>query len=154
MAGPVPAIHAFIPFRTPGCAGQARALIWALEIMLLKQAKSGVALPMESAMKILVRAWKRLARTPLKFSRPVASAIGALMVASAAMAQTYPSKLIKVIAVVSSGSPIDVTARLVTTDLSNRFAQPVIVENRPGGGGTIGVGEFAKAMPDGHTLLC
>ena len=114
--------------------------------MLLKEAKSGVALPMESAMKIFVRAWKRLARTPLKFSLPVASAIGALMVASAAMAQTYPSKLIKVIAAVSSGSPIDVTARLVTTDLSNRFAQPVIVENRPGGGGTIGVGEFAKAI--------
>src|SRR5262249_27072591 len=96
-----------------------------------------------------------VARTLLKFSLPVASAIGAsLMVGSAAMGQTYPSKLIKVIAAVSSGSPIDVTARLVTNDLSNRFAQPGIVENRPGGGGTIGVGEFAKAMPDGHTLLC
>jgi tripartite-type tricarboxylate transporter receptor subunit TctC len=110
---------------------------------------------MEIAMKTFVRAWKRVARTPLKFSLPVASAIAAtLMVASAAMAQTYPSKLIKVITAVSSGSPIDVTARLVTTDLTNRFAQQVIVENRPGGGGTIGVGEFAKAMPDGHTLLC
>ena len=105
-------------------------------------------------MTILVRGWKWVARTLLKFSLPVASAIGALlMVGSAAMAQTYPSQLIKVICAVSSGSPIDVTARLVTNDLSERFAKPVIVENRPGGGGTIGVGEFAKAAPDGHTLL-
>jgi len=109
---------------------------------------------MEIAMTILVRGWKWVARTLLKFSLPVASAIGALlMVGSAAMAQTYPSQLIKVICAVSSGSPIDVTARLVTNDLSERFAKPVIVENRPGGGGTIGVGEFAKAAPDGHTLL-
>lgn len=96
-------------------------------------------------MTILVRGWKWVA---------VASAIGAsLMVGNAAMAQTYPSQLIKVICAVSSGSPIDVTARVVTNDLSNRFAKPVIVENRPGGGGTIGVGEFARATPDGHTLL-
>jgi tripartite-type tricarboxylate transporter receptor subunit TctC len=100
---------------------------------------------MEIAMTILVRGWKWVA---------VASAIGAsLMVGNAAMAQTYPSQLIKVICAVSSGSPIDVTARVVTNDLSNRFAKPVIVENRPGGGGTIGVGEFARATPDGHTLL-
>jgi len=70
------------------------------------------------------------------------------------MAQTYPRQLIKVICSVASGSPIDVTARLVTTDLSKRLGKPVIVENRPGGGGTIGVGEFARAKPDGHTLLC
>jgi tripartite-type tricarboxylate transporter receptor subunit TctC len=109
---------------------------------------------MEIAMTILVRGWKWVARTLLKFSLPVASAIGAsLVVGSAAMAQTYPSQVIKVICAVSSGSPIDVTARLVTNDLSHRFAKPVIVENRPGGGGTIGVGEFARATPDGHTLL-
>jgi tripartite-type tricarboxylate transporter receptor subunit TctC len=114
-----------------------------------------LALPMEIAMKILARAWKWDAATLLKFSLPVASAVGAsLLVASAAMGQTYPGRMIKVLAAVSSGSPIDVAARLVTNDLSNRLGQPVIVENRPGGGGTIGVGEFAKAMPDGHILLC
>jgi tripartite-type tricarboxylate transporter receptor subunit TctC len=111
---------------------------------------------MEMAMKMnLVRVWRWVARIVLKFGPGVASAIGAfLMFDSAAMAQTYPNKPIKVIAAVSSGSPIDVTARLVTNDLSNRLATPVIVENRPGGGGTIGVGEFARAAPDGHTLLC
>ena len=96
--------------------------------------------------------------SPISFSRslcPLAAAIGApLMAGSAAMAQTYPSQLIKVICSVASGSAIDVTARLVTNDLSNRLGKPVIVENRPGGGGTIGVGEFTRAAPDGHTLLC
>ena len=96
--------------------------------------------------------------SPISFSLitlPLAAAIGApLMAGSAAMAQTYPSQLIKVICPPTSGSPIDVTARLVTNDLSNRLGKPVIVENRPGGGGTIGVGEFTRAAPDGHTLLC
>jgi tripartite-type tricarboxylate transporter receptor subunit TctC len=83
-----------------------------------------------------------------------AAAIGlSLMAANAATAQTYPSKLIKIICSIPSGSPVDATARLVANDLSNRLGKPVIVENRPGGGGTIGVNEFAKAAPDGHTLL-
>lgn len=93
--------------------------------------------------------WKRIITVPL------AVAMGApLMAGNAAIAQTYPSQLIKVICPISSGSPIDVTARLVTNDLANRLGKPVIVENRPGGGGTIGVGEFTRAAPDGHTLLC
>jgi Tripartite tricarboxylate transporter family receptor len=62
-------------------------------------------------------------------------------------------QLIKVICPLPSGSPIDVNARLVTNDLSNRLGKPVVVENRPGGGGTIGVSEFARAAPDGYTLL-
>jgi len=111
---------------------------------------------MEIAMKImLVRAWSLVARTVFKLGLLLAIVVAALLtVDSAATAQTYPSKAIKVIAAVSSGSPIDLTARLVTNDLSNRLAKPVIVENRPGGGGTIGVGEFARATPDGYTLLC
>lgn len=104
---------------------------------------------------IFLRDWKWVARAVFKNSLPVAAAIAAsLMVGTAATAQTYPSQPIKVICAVSSGSPIDVTTRLITNDLSNRLGKPVIVENRPGGGGTIGVGEFARAMPDGHTLLC
>lgn len=104
---------------------------------------------------IAVYCWKRVADSLLMITLPLASAIGMpLMAGSAAMAQTYPSQLIKVICPPPSGSPIDVTARLVTNDLPNRLGKPVIVENRPGGGGTIGVGEFARAAPDGHTLLC
>jgi tripartite-type tricarboxylate transporter receptor subunit TctC len=102
-----------------------------------------------------VQGWKSIANTLLTITFPLAAAISApLMAGSAATAQTYPSQPIKVICSVASGSVIDVTARLITNDLSNRVGKPVIVENRPGGGGTIGVGEFTRAAPDGHTLLC
>jgi tripartite-type tricarboxylate transporter receptor subunit TctC len=108
---------------------------------------------MEVAMKILVPGWKWVARTLLKFSLPIASVIATSLMGGA-MAQTFPRQSIKIICAVASGSPIDVTARLVANELSNRFAKPVIVENRPGGGGTSGVGEFSRATADGHTLLC
>src|SRR4051794_22501681 len=102
-----------------------------------------------------VQGWKSITNTLLTITFPLAAAIGAPLIAgSAATAQTYPSQPIKVICSVSPGSVIDVTARLITNDLSNRVGKPVIVENRPGGGGTIGVGEFTRAAPDGHTLLC
>jgi tripartite-type tricarboxylate transporter receptor subunit TctC len=98
--------------------------------------------------------WKCAGLIPLSPALSAAAAIGlSLMAGNAAMAQTYPSKLIKIICSIPSGSPIDATARLMATDLSNRLGKPVIVENRPGGGGIIGVNEFAKAAPDGHTLL-
>jgi tripartite-type tricarboxylate transporter receptor subunit TctC len=75
------------------------------------------------------------------------------LVIGGASAQTYPTRPIKVILSVPSGSTIDATARLVTRDLSERLGKPVVVENRPGGGQTVGVKEFARAEPDGHTLL-
>jgi len=101
-----------------------------------------------------MRRWKRLTNTLITTMLPAVAAIGlALMAGSASAAQTYPSKLIKVICPIPSGSPIDVTARLVANDLSTRLGNPVIIENRPGGGGTIGVSEFSRAAPDGHTLL-
>src|SRR5829696_5642754 len=84
---------------------------------------------------------------------PAAAFIGAALATGPAAAQTYPSRPIKVICSVPSGSAIDVTARLVTRDLSERLGKPVIVENLPGGGQTIGVKEFVRAAPDGHTLL-
>ncbi len=102
-------------------------------------------------MTIVVQNWKRVANTLLTITLPVAATIG---VAGSAMAQTYPSQLIKVICSTAPGSVIDVTARLITNDLSNRLGKPVIIENCPGGGGTIGVGEFTRAAPDGHALLC
>jgi tripartite-type tricarboxylate transporter receptor subunit TctC len=76
-----------------------------------------------------------------------------LLIAGATSAQTWPSKLIKVICPIPAGSVVDVNARLVTPELSARLGTPVVVDNRPGGGGTTGTKEFARAVPDGHTLL-
>lgn len=95
-----------------------------------------------------------IARTLAVVGVPIGAVIGAsLLTAGAGSAQTYPSKLIRVISPIPSGSVVDVTVRLVTPALAERLGVPVIVENRPGGGGTTGTKEFARAAPDGYTLL-
>jgi tripartite-type tricarboxylate transporter receptor subunit TctC len=68
-------------------------------------------------------------------------------------AQVWPTKPIRVIVPLTAGSASDVMARIVVDQLSAQLGQPVIVENRPGAGNTIGMGAVAKAEPDGHTLL-
>jgi tripartite-type tricarboxylate transporter receptor subunit TctC len=70
-----------------------------------------------------------------------------------ASAQSWPTKPVRVIVPWSAGSAVDSVARAVTETLSKQIGQPVIVENRGGAGGTLGVGAVAKADPDGHTLL-
>ena len=77
----------------------------------------------------------------------------ALTAPLAAQAQGYPSKLIKLILPFTAGSPNDVLARFIAPHLSARLRQPVIVENRPAGGTSIGVRAVLAADPDGYTLL-
>jgi tripartite-type tricarboxylate transporter receptor subunit TctC len=71
---------------------------------------------------------------------------------SAVSAQTYPSKPIKVIVPFTPGSATDVMARIVGERLNAAWGQPVVVENRAGAGGTIGIRETARSEPDGYTL--
>src|SRR5215471_7175809 len=65
----------------------------------------------------------------------------------------WPSKPIRVIVPLTPGSASDVMARIVTEQLSKELGQPIVVENRPGAGNTIGMAAVAKAEPDGYTLL-
>jgi tripartite-type tricarboxylate transporter receptor subunit TctC len=86
------------------------------------------------------------------FVRLLIAVIALGMSAAAAPAQTYPSRPIKLIVPFPPGGPVDVMARVVAQRLSARLGQ-VIVDNRPGAGGTLGSRAAAMAEPDGYTLL-
>jgi tripartite-type tricarboxylate transporter receptor subunit TctC len=75
-------------------------------------------------------------------------------VASSAPAQTYPTKSIRVIVPQPPGDPCDTFARLIGNKVAARLHQPLVVDNRPGAGGTIGLAMAAKANADGYTIAC
>ena len=68
-------------------------------------------------------------------------------------AQTYPNRPIRLIVPFAAGGAVDVLARLLGSKLSEQVGQPVIVENRPGAGGTLAADAVAKSPPDGYTIL-
>ena len=74
-------------------------------------------------------------------------------VRSPALAQTYPSHEINVVVPFVAGGTTDSMARMIGQRLGDKWGQPVIVNNKPGGGGGIGAGIVAKAAPDGYTLM-
>ncbi|HXL68266.1 MAG TPA: tripartite tricarboxylate transporter substrate binding protein [Xanthobacteraceae bacterium] len=85
--------------------------------------------------------------------RLVALLAVALPFASEAPAQSYPSRLITFVVPFPAGGSADTLARLIGAQLSERWKQPVVVENKPGAGGNLGTDYVAKAAPDGYTLL-
>ena len=89
-------------------------------------------------------------RLPARFALLCGVAMG--MSGAAVHAQTYPSKPLRIIVMYGPGSTIDIMARLIAPKLTEGLGQPVIVENRAGAGGAIGMDMAAKAAPDGHTL--
>jgi tripartite-type tricarboxylate transporter receptor subunit TctC len=68
-------------------------------------------------------------------------------------AESWPTKPIRMIVPFSPGSAADIIPRTVFAQVERQLGQPIIVENRPGGGTTIGIGAVARADPDGYTLL-
>jgi tripartite-type tricarboxylate transporter receptor subunit TctC len=74
-------------------------------------------------------------------------------VATHAAAQGYPAKAVRLIIPYPPGGSNDVVARSISAQLGERLGQPLIVENRGGGGSTIGTNAAAKSLPDGYTLL-
>ncbi len=70
-----------------------------------------------------------------------------------AQAQAWPAKPIRIIVPFTPGSGTDIIARTVTERLSPQLGQPIVIENRPGAGGTIGAAVVAKSEPDGYTLF-
>jgi tripartite-type tricarboxylate transporter receptor subunit TctC len=77
----------------------------------------------------------------------------ALVVAGQAWSQPYPSRPIRFIVPFPPGGGMDIVARAVGEKLAPRLGQPVVIENKPGAGTTIGTDAVAKSPPDGYTLL-
>jgi tripartite-type tricarboxylate transporter receptor subunit TctC len=84
--------------------------------------------------------------------RGLVAAAAALWLGLAAAQQNYPTKPIRFIVTFPPGGSSDLIARALATVLQDRLRQPVLVENRPGAGGNIGMEVVAKAAPDGYTM--
>ena len=96
----------------------------------------------------------------VRASGAMIATIGSLLALAAAdrvlgqaAAQTWPTKPIHIIVPFAPGSATDIVARTVFDHVSRQVGQPIIIENRAGGGTTIGTGAVAKADPDGYTIL-
>jgi len=83
----------------------------------------------------------------------ILTAVLAWVVFSSGQAQTYPAKPVRIIVPYAAGGTSDILARQLGPKLSEAWAQPVIVENRPGANGNVGADFVAKSPPDGYTLL-
>ena len=81
------------------------------------------------------------------------AALALAATAPGAFAQDWPAKPVRIVVPSAAGSAPDIMARLLATGLHQRLGQPVIAENKPGVGGSLGSDQVAKAAPDGYTLV-
>src|SRR6267142_2569730 len=95
--------------------------------------------------RCLKRSLVSLGMTCLLFAAPVFM--------PSVQAQNYPSRPLRLVVPFPPGGSTDILARALSQKLSENLAQPVVVDNRPGAGGSIGAEAAAKAAPDGYTLM-
>jgi tripartite-type tricarboxylate transporter receptor subunit TctC len=88
-----------------------------------------------------------------KFLHLAAGAAALPAVSLIAGAQTYPSRPVSLIVFVPAGGTPDIIARLIGQSVSQRLGQPMVIDNRPGGGGNLALAAVARAPADGYTLL-
>src|SRR6476469_1048008 len=81
------------------------------------------------------------------------ASLGLALMSPAQAQDTYPSRPIQLVVTTAAGGALDLVARTVADRLSDALHQPVIIENQPAGNGSVAAGQFAKAAPDGHTLM-
>jgi len=76
-----------------------------------------------------------------------------LALSTAASAQAYPTKPVKIVVAFTAGSATDIIARVMAEHLTRAMGQPFVVENKPGAGGSVGTAQVKDAPPDGYTLV-
>src|SRR5262249_52628460 len=127
-----------------------------LQFRLLSRSSSGsAARPTDIAIERLIeagRAWIAAREDEMNWRNWTYGALAALMLSSPASA-AYPEKPIRLIVPYTPAGTVDILARALGERLTAVWKQPVVIENRPGAGGSIGAEAVAKAAPDGYTLL-
>jgi tripartite-type tricarboxylate transporter receptor subunit TctC len=83
----------------------------------------------------------------------VISFIALVIQASAVFAQDFPMRAVRIVVPFAAGGSIDAVARLISPGMASTLGQPVLVENRPGGGSMLAADLVAKSAPDGYTVL-
>src|ERR1700732_1133374 len=96
-----------------------------------------------------MKAYDRVRRATLNATLMIAG----VLAAHSAAAQEWPARNLTVVVSLGAGSASDVIARVVMDQVAKQMGAPIVVENRPGAGGTIGANTVAKAPPDGYTIL-
>ena len=83
----------------------------------------------------------------------ILSSLASMLLANAALAQSYPNKPVRILVPYAAGGAVDVLARTIGQSLAKKWGQQPVVENRPGAGGIVASQALAQSAPDGYTLI-